>query len=443
MPKSFQSDKVWIEGGDASNPLPVTNVSQDGESGVALGGDNRTIDAFGRLRVSNPTGLFESQQQYDLSPALWETSAAGAGGTEATHLPNESSVLLTVGGANSTLIRQTRKYFYYQPGKSLQIMLTFVAAPPAAGLTQRFGYFDAQNGVFVEVTPTQTRVVLRSFVTGSVVDNAVAQADWNIDKMNGTGPSGVTLDMTKAQILLMDLEWLGVGRVRIGFVIDGIPYYVHEFLHANIETAVYMTTANLPIRYEIRSDGTFSGTASARQICSQISSEGGVEFERGYLFTTSNGTTRVPVTTRRPILSVRPKLTFNGVTNRVFSIKEDISLYCEDASIYAEVVYGGTLTGASWADVNSSFSSMERSVDATGITGGISIFSWVQPAATQVFSRLLTQSLIAILTRYPLTLNIAGAHPTTPLTDNLSIVCTSVPGAQALCIGSLAWREVR
>lgn len=382
-----------------------------------------TSDAFGRQRVSNPTTLFDSQQQYDTSPLLWDSTTSGSG--TVTHSANGAAALCNVTTTSGdAVVRQTRAYHRYQPGKSHFVLTTFVMAAPEANLRQRVGYFDADNGVYLEQTGTTINVVLRSKVTGSVVNTAVPQASWNIDKY-------YDLDLEKAQIFYVALEWLGVGSVQVGFVVDGQLVPVHQFNNANNISNVYMTTANLPVRYEINATGTLSGGKSLQAICSSVISEGGFEDERGYPFSAANGVTSIGVTTRRPILSIRPKATFNSIVNRGAVIPQSTSVYA-DAAAFVEVVYGGTLTGASFSSVDAS-SITERDVSATAISGGIVLDSFYVAASNQ--TRGASSSNLS--GRVPLTLDIAGSNPI-PIT----IVVTSFSGT-ANSSGSISWREFR
>ena len=245
--------------------------------------DTSIIDAFGRLRVSNPVTLFDSKNIYnnpDLAlseenvPLFFDNQEVSGTGTATEFEPNKSEQLLSVSADTAgTRVRQTKMRFNYQPGKSQLAILTFNLFGRNDGITKREGIFDDDNGLFIELSD-DVYVVQRSKATGSVVDTKVAQSDWNIDKMDGSGQSGIELDFNKTQILLIDFEWLGVGRVRFGFVVNGITYYVHEFNNANNLTFAYMSTPNLPIRSEIDNDGT--GQADKiTQICSTVISEGG------------------------------------------------------------------------------------------------------------------------------------------------------------------------
>ena len=241
---------------------------------VIGGGDGSSAyDAFGRLRTSNPLTIFDSANVMSKNN-LFDESLTGSG--TVTYTANKSTVNLNVTTASGDkVIRQSKRVMSYQPGKSLLHFSTFVMNAQEANLEQRVGMFDSNNGVFFEDTGTGYQIVRRSYTSGSAVDDPIAQASWNGDKLDGTGASGYTLDPTKASILFMDFEWLGMGSVRVGFVIDGKFIVAHTFLNANNLTTVYMQTANLPIRYEIETTDTISGAATLQQVCSSVISEGG------------------------------------------------------------------------------------------------------------------------------------------------------------------------
>jgi hypothetical protein len=237
---------------------------------------------------------------------------------------NKSAILMSVTDNTDYVIRQTRRYCIYQPGKSMVIMITGVLNHKSGGnesnVTTQLGFFDSQNGIFFKYNNGTLSVVLRSYVTGSVVDITVDSDNWNIDKMNGSGISGITLDASKANIFIIDFEWLGVGRVRTGIVAKGQVYYVHEFLNANLNNNVYMTTANLPIRYEIISNGTGNNEGELLMICSTVMSEGGYN-PHGKYYTVNNNTTAISVgTSETPLLSIRLRSTKNRVNVKLASI---------------------------------------------------------------------------------------------------------------------------
>ncbi len=326
---------------------------------VAINGTN--TDAFGRLRVSQPYSLFDSQNRY-AADSQFDTSTTGTGST--TYLPNEAAVKMEVTGAGvGTVVRQTYRSFPYQPGKGLLVLSTFVMdASTSANLTQKVGYFNTQNGVFFKRTGGVNSFVLRSYVTGSVSDaREVTQANWNVDKLNGSGPSGFNLDTSKAQILWMDFEWLGVGSVRCGFIINGEYIVCHTFNNANNIANVYMTTAILPVRYEI-STTTAAVAASMKQICSSVVSEGGYEqYSYGHIArrTAVLGTIGG---TFLPLVSIRLAAGRGGAV--VLPSRVQV-LPTTSQNYEVALVKNPTLTAPTW--VTSSSSSVEYDVSATAM----------------------------------------------------------------------------
>jgi hypothetical protein len=217
------------------------------------------VDAFGRQRVSNPETICDYKFLLDNQPLFWDDAQVSGAGTSSLFNTDQASVSISVSANTAgSRVRQALRSSNYRSGKSQQILATFCMNAAAVGITQRVGYFDNDNGLFFERAGTSLRFVRRTKTSGIIVDNQIDQTNWNIDKFDGTGPSGVVLDASKAQLLIIDFEWLGVGSVRFGFIIAGTVYYAHRFDAANILTLVYMGIPNLPLRYEISNDGTGS-----------------------------------------------------------------------------------------------------------------------------------------------------------------------------------------
>ncbi len=331
---------------------------------VSIGGTN--VDAFGRLRVSQPYTLFDSQNRY-AADNQFDVATTGTGTT--TFLSNEAAVKMEVTGAGvGSVTRQSYRSFPYQPGKGLLVLATFVMdSSMSLNLTQRVGYYNDSNGVFFQRIDGTYSFVLRSSTSGSPSDaRTVNQDDWNGDKLDGTGASGYTLDPSKAQILWMDFEWLGVGSVRCGFIINGEYIVCHTFNNANEITGVYMTTAILPVRYEIKTV-TSAVAASMKSICCSVISEGG--FEQTSIDHVARRTTVLGTigSTFLPVVSIRLASTRLGAVvlpNRVQVLPTTNQNY------EVALIKNPTLTGATWAATVPSDSNVEFDVAATATTGG-------------------------------------------------------------------------
>jgi hypothetical protein len=332
---------------------------------ISIGGTN--TDAFGRLRVSQPYTLFDSQQRY-AADNQFDTSTVN--GASTTFLSNESTVQMSVAATtNSEAVRQTFRSMSYQPGKGLLVLATFAMNTPTANIRQRVGYFNTQNGVFFQANGTTLSMVMRSDslpTPGTPSDvRTVNQADWNGDKLDGTGASGLTLDPSKTQIFWCDFEWLGVGSVRTGFVINGQYIVCHTFNNANDIGSVYMTTAILPVRYEIKNLSN-AVTASMKQICSTVISEGGYEqYSPSHLARRTTKLSNIQLTFK-PIVSIRLASTALGAV--VLPGRMQI-LPIASQSYEVGLFFNATLTGASWSAVPTD-SNAEMDTSATAMTGG-------------------------------------------------------------------------
>jgi hypothetical protein len=290
-------------------------------------GDTPAIDAFARLRTSEPFTIFDSKQLHDKQPLFWDEEIGGS--ATSTHSSTDADVEMTVtANANDYVIRQTKQRFNYQPGKSQLVFFTF-QSPQVSGVDCRMGLFDGiigtpktpNNGIFFECNGSLSWNIAKN---GSIAET-VTQSNWNVDPLDGTGRSGITLDMTATLIGILDFEWLGVGRVRVGFVIDGLVYYCHYFNHANDSTftSVYMSTPNLPVRYTIETDGTNGSTL--KHICSSVISEGGIE-KTGILRTVDTGNTYLTTLNTGnsyALIGIRLKAAYNDVT----IIPEGLSIF--------------------------------------------------------------------------------------------------------------------
>lgn len=324
-----------------------------------------STDAFGRLRVSQTESLFDSVFNIDKEPEVWSESVL-TGGTATFNNNTRSIDLQTTTSNGSSVIFQTKRTFKYFPGKSQLVLITGNFGGVKTNCRRRKGQFNDEDGFYFELNGSVLGVCIRSSVSGSVVNNLIEQSSWNLDKLDGSGDSGLTLDISKQQIFLIDYQWLGSGRVRFGFVINGHIVYCHEFLHANILDVPYCRTATLPIRAEITNTGATASNTTLRFTCCTVMSEGGKSPE-GFVRYTSNGTTAKSVSgtgTLVPVLSIRKGSSF--LNTPVKLLEGSVFLNTADDAEFV-LIKNGTLTGASFSALDGV---CERDVAATAITGG-------------------------------------------------------------------------
>ena len=405
--------------------------------GNIVGAANPTgmaVDAFGRARMSQPFTLFDSSHRYrDNGRMVTSNSATGA---TVAHNANAGLIQCTIDTTSGSFIkRESTRVFAYQPGKSLLILQSFILATSKTNLRQRYGYFNEKNGIFLQLDGSELSFIERSNVTGSVTETKVTQANWNVDKMDGTGPSRLTLDITKAQILFTDVEWLGLGTVRMGFVIEGKFIHCHSFHHSNIIQSTYITTASLPVRAEIENTNTTSSNSTLKMVCESVISEGGYELSgrpRTISILPTGGTqyNMASAGTFYPVVAIR----LNPDTIDAVVLPKDISVMPVSNGFYElKLVVGSTLTGAVWANVASDSSVQYNTNNSATYTGGRDLYSAYFNATNQSAAGI---SLGDGLFKYQLERN---SFANTPYTFVLGITSSS---ASANVCASISWEEV-
>lgn len=407
------------------------------DSGVTIK-DGPNLDAFSRLRVSQPVTAFSSQFTYNLNPLLFEQITSGTGATVTQDTTNRIALMTfasTPTGGQAFM--QSYEYIPYQPSKSQLVFITFNMNAAVANTLKFAGLSDGTNGIEFQLNGTTKQFVIYSGTTNG--NQTVVQSSWNLDKLDGTGASGITLDETKTQILIIDFQALYVGRVRVGFDIDGQIIYCHEFLHANVVSAPYIQSANLPVRVGMTCTGTVFATMNF--ICCAVVSEGGIDSAAlfGYDFVAVNSTDVSVTTSATHMLSIRPKTTFNSITNRMKLIPTGVDIIITSGTsntVFWELVLGQTLTSATAADVNTTYSSTEFLTGGTMSGTPIVIDSGYATSSNQ--SKQSLQETIS--TRYPLTLDRSGTNRDL---GQLTLRATSIAGGTFNCRAIIKFKEIR
>jgi hypothetical protein len=433
----FRTDTQKLDGPSLVSRYEVSMLSD------RLSPSGTLTDAFGRLRTSAPLTLFDSSHRFT-DNGLWATSNT-AGATSA-FVSNQSHIAMTVDTTSGhEVIRETLKVFSYQPGKSLLVLNTFAMEQPKTNLRQRVGYFNDQNGIFLENDGVTNYFVLRTYTSGAVVERRVAQSDWSFDTYDGSGYSAQSsnvehrsgIDVSKTNILWFDIEWLGVGDVRCGFVVDGTMKTAHIFHNDNVNTLPYMTTASLPLRYEIKNVGTTVSSSTLRQICSTVISEGGYQLaglQQGVGTPITTPYTLATAGTYYPLASLRLKSSPNRLDGVVIVTALSMVPKATASSFFNwQLKSGGTTTAGTWVSAGTD-SSVEYNITGTGYTGGRILASGYTAASNQVSNNIdvLKEALFRTqLERNGLT--------STPYEVTL-LVASSTNSEQAY--GSIDWEEI-
>lgn len=391
-------------------------------------------DAFGRFRTSDPYTLFDSFHRYQDNGRI----SSYTNNATVTHEAYSSSVLMTVNGTlNSEAIRESSRVMAYQPGKSLLILETFCFAPARAGLRQRYGYFDTNNGLFLEQDGTNIYFVKRSSsANGTPQETRVLRENWNVTPLDGTGADKIVLDLSAAQIMFTQIEWLGVGTVTQGFVINGqlIPCHLWHWANGTGNTTTYMGTACLPLRAEIKDTAATGVSSTLRVICATVISEGGYEVRgrpRSVGHTVSNPYTLTTKDILYPVITMRLKTTRLGG----LVIPKNFTLGIGSAANYRwAVVIGGTTSGGTWVDAGATDSSVEYNLTATSITGGSQVETGYINASNQA-------SVAPSLSDFPFQYQLERNTFTGVATEfTICVVTDTANGPKAWC--SVNWEEV-
>jgi hypothetical protein len=399
--------------------------------------NDKQLDAFSNVLVALPAFVGGGQFTYDAQPLIYEQILAGDG--TIVHDATERACILSINtatGSGDKAIMQSYQHYRYQAGRAQQIFITFNFRDNTGvtNLTKFARYGDSTNAIGFELNETTKQVFIRTGTTAS--NQVVTQANWNVDKLDGTGESGYTLDTSKTQILVIDLQALYVGRVRVGFDIDGLVIWAHEFLNANVQAFPYIQTANLPIAVGMESSGTTATNDTMLFICACVLSRGGQEKIAGFGFSASASIT-AGNGTRTHVLSVRPKTTFNSITNRIeFALLDLEILNTGSNPVKWELCLGQALTTPTYNDVNTIYSAFEFSTGAalSGSPAIVSASGFVNNADKG--SGIVGRETV---NRYPITLNAAGAVRDL---GTLTLLAQGIGGTAAIQ-AQMHWKELR
>lgn len=449
---------------DIGNPIPVVIVGGSSGGGgttinlppVSVSLPSQTLDAFERQRVSQLFTLGDYKHSYTTNPNF--NNIVQSGGAVSFNQNRASASLTTSSDLNSLAVHQTKIYHPYQPGKSQLILSSVNFGYAQQNITKRTGYYDDRDGIYFEQVGSNTsngsdngvlNFVIRSYVSGSASEATVGsykrrvpQSEWNVDKCDGSGPSGFNLDTSKTQLIWIDFQWLGVGRVRCGFVHDGLLIIAHEYYHSNILSEVYISNPNLPVRCEIRNTGATSG-GSMEQICCTVMSEGGysetgIDFE--YMMSSSrsiNGGAELP------LLCIKLANTFNSYPNRINLKLNNMSIFSSGESIAYRIVklpsdtsLSGTLNWTSVSNDSGALYSVGATshveANVTSLAGG-----FISAGSSQ---NSISQTLLASISDSKKSLLVQNYDSSS--SEVYAILCKNIGNNTAAVRASIQWREI-
>lgn len=399
-----------------------------GQPIVRIGQTRASYTSKNRQKVSQFSTWFFSTNQFDLGLDVWDQTTSN--GATITHDPKQSAVTLrTTGTIGSKAIRQTRQVMPYIPGRPAEFSVAHRWEMPVPGVRKRAGVFDENNGIFFENGPDGNYYcVIRSNVTGTVVETRVVREEWNGDKFDGLGPSGITADPTAIHLLVIEYEWYGAGAVHFYYVMNGVKHRIHSFFHANIAHDVYMSTPFLPIRYEIEN---VSGSALGEFVLASCSFGLEGNSSRVGLPMVAQiplpGLTLATANTFYPAISIRLKPgSLSGI-----AILEKLQFFTVDNTTLAYRIYvNPTLTGGTWVNHELPNSLVQVNTGATALSGGTILYRGLIPT---------TGTYIEIDTGGAFQLSRSNIGTT----SDVFTIALAAFNQNKTAVGTVMWREMR
>jgi hypothetical protein len=382
-----------------------------------------------RLKVAPFQTVFFNTFQYGKETDVWDERVVGVG--TATHNPASSNIVMEVGStAGSKVIRQTKQVMRYIPGRPATLAFAIRLETPQVGIRRRFGLFDDYNGAYFEDDGGTYSYVIRSNVTGIVTETRVYRDDWNGEKFDGNGYTGVTADPTKQQMISINYEWYGAGLIEFSWLMKNETIPSHTFENSNTNSGVWCSTPFLPIRVEIENVTGVAGTYYIYQGSNSLIQEGEPE-KLGTLVSIANpitGTTMTNANTFYPIVSLRLKSTQLSAVMLLRSLQAATN---DNTNVYWKLFENATLTGGTWADHPDPNSFLQYNITATAVTGGTTLLNGFVVGGGA--------ALIDIDDKAALQLGRTGIGT---ISDTYTLACAS-PNANKSALAVLNWIEQR
>lgn len=430
---------------DSGNPLPISKNTTPNSSAnpinVAItsaldAGINSSIDSKGRLKVQTQESIFFNTFQYGKETDVWDESTVN--GASASFNTDQSLVDMSVTSTTgSKIIRQTRQVMRYTSGRQNTLTFSVRLTNPTVGVRRRFGLFNGTDGFYFEDSGTldanglpEYAVVLISTASGSLVTERVTRNNWNGDKLDGAGPSGITASPTAQQMISIEYEWYGAGQVVFTFIINGLPRVIHIFDTGNRLLLPWCKTPFLPIRLELENFGGAAGTHHLYQGSNSVLVEGRL-VKQGIpsnILTPLAGITLSDAYTFYPVVSVRMKPT---MLEGIILLSNFVANTLDNTDVYYKVLRNATLNGT-WVDMPDANAFTQYNYTSTGeVTTGSQIDSGFITAGAAVRVELSKDADLQL-----------GRGSMGTVSDTVTIAIAA-KNANKKAVASLSWIEQR
>lgn len=363
----FYFQQSQLAGG--KDPTHLLEIDKKGAAYTRFAEGSPSFDAFGKMLVAQQTTVAEYLHKYgiDLDRVSYDIVGTGA----IAHIPESSGMLLSVGTDSGALV-EVASHFYHPYNLGMGRVIEFTSACGDAGksgLKRIWGYGDNSDGCFFMQYNGIWYVRIKTSA-GGTADLTFQQSEWNGDRLDGSGGvfnrSGILFDLTKMNISWIDLQWLGIGTVRFGVIVDGERIICHSWHHGNIEVRPYMRTGSLPIYHEVKNQ-TATGSASEFRVWCTVVKNGGVYTSASKDFSYVPTLKTITSTTPAQLCSLRAKAEINSITNRKSSYPSEIVVHAT-TPVIIEVWKNPVLTTPDWAGATSATAALEFDETTAGVT---------------------------------------------------------------------------
>lgn len=302
-------------------------------STLTINTEHNLLDNLNKLRVSTLTTILDIRHTHNLKNYLYEVESSTLNTNALYNDTNGPATILSLISAinENNITRQSREYVVYQQGRSILVYIVVNLNPNTNNDTNsegRIGYFDDNNGIFFKHTGDMGTGNMSVVIRFNGIDTEINQTNWNIDKMDGVGPSGITANFNEIHTYFIEISWDHI--IRMGMLISGKLEVVHQFYDQS--STLLIKKSNLPVRYSLTASGVVL-SANLAHYSTYVSSDTGYN-PIGRIYAINNISNIIKINNiEKPILTLRHK-NFNINKGKIKPLNIILS-----SSDYGNIIY--------------------------------------------------------------------------------------------------------
>jgi hypothetical protein len=326
------------------------------------------VTAFSDLRTAELTPQAHITFEYNINPKIVNTSTANGGTvTQADAMAVVKTSTNAAGEASFDSIRLLK----YRSGLGALARFTGLFTTGVANSSQGVGVGNSENGFFFGYDGAAFGILHRI----DSVDTWIPQTTWNLDVLDGTGRSGMTIDPTNINVFEITYQYLGAGMISFYVEDDSTGDFtpVHRIQYANSNTTPSLYNPALPLgAFAVNTGNTSDLTVKSASMSAFVE---GKDIVTGPSQTFGSSVTTA---SELAVFTIGNKTTFASKTNLVNGIMKGLSCANDSNGIATFTIYEDTGLGGVpvYADIDTNGSVMESDVAGTTVTGGTVIASF-------------------------------------------------------------------